>query len=52
MPRVGFKPAISTFERPNTVRVSDCSAIETGNINYTGAKCIKIENYCFMIIKD
>jgi hypothetical protein len=30
MPRVGFEPAISTFERPKTVLASDRSDIETG----------------------
>jgi hypothetical protein len=30
MPRAGFQPAISTFERPKTVLASDRSDIETG----------------------
>jgi hypothetical protein len=30
MPRAGFEPAISTFERPKTVLGSDRSAIQTG----------------------
>jgi hypothetical protein len=30
MPRAGFEPAISTFERPKTVLASDRSAVETG----------------------
>jgi hypothetical protein len=29
MPRAGFEPAISTFERPKTVLASERSAIET-----------------------
>jgi hypothetical protein len=29
MPRVGFEPTIPVFERPKTVRASDCSAIGT-----------------------
>jgi len=32
MPRVGFTPAISTFEPPKTVLASDRSAIEIGTL--------------------
>jgi hypothetical protein len=32
MPRAGFEPAISMFERPKTVLALDRAAIETGPI--------------------
>jgi hypothetical protein len=55
MPRAGFEPVISTFERSKTVLASDRSAVETGlslftNENYKLSwKCI--EEAIYFVLK-